>query len=398
MAARHRVTVVCHGAYACLDAGSSTPVGGMEFRASHFARFLARRDDLDVSLASHLPAAPVDVEGLRLIPLVPGPAPRHRRVAQRVLDRRFPGIPRGAAWRALESLADGVEPPRWYGLDGWSTSTLCLFGVNGMNASLVRSAREHGVRTVLLVAWDKDLDRGFFDRPRDRTPFGDLHAHCAYLLRHVHDVVVQTDEQRALLASVAGREATVITNPLPVESTADDDGPRDTFLWVGRADTFQKRPEILLDVARRLPHLAFSMIVNRFDEDVYRRMASSLPPNVRIAERAAPAFMGPWYRRAIALLSTSASEGMPNAFLQAGSHGTPVVSLSVDPGKLLESSGGGTCAYDDRERFIASIDRHAREPAIARAAGLALRAWVAKHHDPSEKAAQLARVILQNAK
>jgi glycosyltransferase involved in cell wall biosynthesis len=44
---------------------------------------------------------------------------------------------------------------------------------------------------------------------------------------------------------------------------------------------------------------------------------------------------------ATALLSTSEQEGFPNTFLEAWSAGTPVVTLSVDPGGMIQEQGLG---------------------------------------------------------
>jgi glycosyltransferase involved in cell wall biosynthesis len=61
------------------------------------------------------------------------------------------------------------------------------------------------------------------------------------------------------------------------------------------------------------------------------------------------------YARASLFVNTSRVEadGLPNSFIQAWLHGTPVLSLHHDPNGWIEGEGLGLCARGDTRRFLA---------------------------------------------
>ncbi len=193
-------------------------------------------------------------------------------------------------------------------------------------------ARRHGRGSIYAGASDRDFARGAeqirFVRDRWIYRRG---------LAAVDAVVAQNRAQVESCRRHYGREAVLIQScyELPKDSSA---GRGDRVLWVGTIHD-QKRPELLLEMARRLPHRKFVMVGGpsprgeRFQPGYYesiRDQAARLA-NVEFTGFLPLREVEPWFDRARALVCTSVYEGMPNVFLQAWARGVPVVS-SVDVG------------------------------------------------------------------
>jgi glycosyltransferase involved in cell wall biosynthesis len=111
-------------------------------------------------------------------------------------------------------------------------------------------------------------------------------------------------------------------------------------LWVGTLHA-NKRPELLLELARRLPQHRFAMIGGPSPSlnpsaggqplfDAMREQAAKLP-NLEFVGFLPLAQVEQWFDRACVLVNTSLYEGMPNVFLQAWARGVPTVA-TVDVG------------------------------------------------------------------
>jgi glycosyltransferase involved in cell wall biosynthesis len=61
--------------------------------------------------------------------------------------------------------------------------------------------------------------------------------------------------------------------------------------------------------------------------------------------------------QAVAVVSTSDFEGMPNVFLEAWTRGVPVLALSHDPDNVIERHGLGEFARGSRESLVAGAKR-----------------------------------------
>jgi len=101
-------------------------------------------------------------------------------------------------------------------------------------------------------------------------------------------------------------------------------------------------------------------------------------PNVRVLGTVPRQKMPELYRSMSLLCCTSLYEGFPNTFLEAWSHGLPVVS-TVDPDNLIASRRLGMAASNAGE-MVAAIRQLAESPASWRElSGNARRYYLANH-------------------
>ncbi len=222
--------------------------------------------------------------------------------------------------------------------------------------------RRHGRRSIYAGASDVDFAadlRGTLRYARDRWLY-------RRGLARVDAIIAQNELQRASCLATYARAAPVI--PSCYEPPARRGGAAGGYvLWVATLRA-GKRPELLLELAKRLPHRRFVMVggPERGEGELYeriRRQASSIPnleftgflPLAQVEER---------FDGARVLVNTSAYEGMPNTFLQAWARGIPTVG-SVSVGTLVHKQFAG---IEDGAREIDSLlgDAHTWESASRR--------------------------------
>lgn len=177
-------------------------------------------------------------------------------------------------------------------------------------------------------------------------------------IRQADAVVAQTAYQERVLRERYQVRARVIPNGYPSASDISPLTEREYFLWVGRIDEEQKRPHLYLDIAEQFPGYRFRLVGPRDASDTYHgritERASKLP-NVEDVGGVRPDEIHDLYRDAIALINTSSHEGFPNTFLEAWRYRTPVLSLDIDPGRLLDVDLPGH-ADSDFEQLLSLID------------------------------------------
>ncbi len=222
-------------------------------------------------------------------------------------------------------------------------------------AEAVLFARPRGRKTVYWVASDSDCDpRALLIRFwRDRKLF-------EYGLRRVDLVLAQTAEQQAALKRHFGRESLLMDSLVERHGRRRPRAERDIdVLWVGNLRAL-KRPKLLLELARQLPRLRFHMIGGPAQGslevfETVRRQAATLP-NVSFHGLVPHDRMAEFYERACLLVATSQVEGLPNAYLESWTCGTPVVAF-LDPERVIATHGLGRAvdSLDDMREAVASL-------------------------------------------
>jgi glycosyltransferase involved in cell wall biosynthesis len=240
--------------------------------------------------------------------------------------------------------------------------------------------RRHGRRLVYVGASNKDFVPGQGGQLR--------YARDRWLYRRglaaADAIVAQNEVQRADCLAHYGREARIIPScyELPARRPA---APRDRILWVGSIHS-GKRPEMLLELAERLPARRFTMIgpPKAREPELYERVRAGAAalPNVEFKGFLPLAEVERWFDRARVLVNTSVYEGMPNVFLQAWARAVPTVA-TVDVGVAAH-------------RVVPDVDGMAREVERLwddRAAGERCREHFERTHSSAQALERYARLF-----
>jgi glycosyltransferase involved in cell wall biosynthesis len=238
--------------------------------------------------------------------------------------------------------------------------------------------RAHGKRSVYSGASDVD-----FVPPHPDIRFARDRWLFEYGVRNVDRLFVQNPAQRELARTHFGRESVLVPNCYapPPGARADRKG---YVLWVATVRA-QKRPEILLEIARRMPEYRFVIVggadAGRRGHEYARGVRAALAgvPNVEDRGFVPFAEADRVFDGARVVLNTSIYEGFPNTFLQAWARGIPTVAF-VDTGSRGPE---GRPAYDivkDVREASLRVERLMRDDAEWECASRRVAAHFLEHH------------------
>ena len=166
-------------------------------------------------------------------------------------------------------------------------------------------------------------------------------------LKRSNCIVAQSIHQQQLLKDQFGRDSIVIPMPHDAENnirTPDKNICNNDIrvLWVGRIVEV-KRLEVLLDLAQKFPGIQFDVAGSANHNSNYATKVTDRGremPNVTIHGRVSDSALQSLYRKSHILCCTSSMEGFPTTFLEAWSHGVPVVT-TFDPDGIVEANQTG---------------------------------------------------------
>jgi glycosyltransferase involved in cell wall biosynthesis len=275
------------------------------------------------------------------------------------------------------------ERPEWW---FWQCASH-LFGFG------VALAHLNGVRTIFGAGVDRDV------RVREAL----YHRHrwwpaYAFGLSRTDRIVLQHRGQQSELPRRWRHKSYIVPNIIaPGEARIVRERRQPTVSWVA-ALRVAKRPDRLVEIARRLPHIRFVacgspstyMTPPGYSERAIEAFRSM--PNIDYRGQVSPAEADRIISDSSILLSTSDEEGFPQTFLEAWSRGTPVVTLGIDPdGAIQEASLGAVCATTDAaaheiDVLIGDTQRWDRQSANA-------RSYVVQRHSPEAAIQAIERAV-----
>jgi glycosyltransferase involved in cell wall biosynthesis len=245
-------------------------------------------------------------------------------------------------------------------------------------------ARRHGRRFVYAAACDLDVARDetrrLFQR---RAGWRDYHLFRLGLTLAT-DVVVQHAQQMQEFMHWHGRASTIVPSCYAEQPPGMAD-PHGFVLWVSTLRT-GKRPELLLEIARRLPHLRFRMVGGPSSEaggeSAFARIsdAAASIPNLEFIGFVPFSEVHTHFNGARVLVNTSDYEGFPNTFLQSWSRGIPTVSFR-DTGSIVDDVKVVNVA-NDLDQMTSLVSRLMTDDNYWREAGMVVRTCYERSHTP----------------
>jgi glycosyltransferase involved in cell wall biosynthesis len=219
-------------------------------------------------------------------------------------------------------------------------------------------AHRHESRMIWHVAHDTDVMPESLDPGRNLLRRVLEKSSIEYGIRHADRIVVQTSDQAQLLESNYGRRADqVVPNFQGDASETIDKSGVLTVVWVANLKAW-KQPEVFLRLAqslRDLPTVHFVM-VGEAPADVrsatwLRSLLAEIDglPNLEFIGRRTLQEVNALLARAHVFVNTSVREGFPNTFIQSWLRETVVVSLRVNPDRVLDRERVGICAGNEME-------------------------------------------------
>lgn len=362
------ICIVAHRAWGAMAGGRIGHAGGVEHQTTMLARWLAAQG-YRVSLIVWSEGQPPDVmvDGVRVLSLCSRDAG--------IRGLRFVHPRWTSLWRALRAADADVYYQN------------CGEYVTGQVAHW---CTRHARRFVFSVASDPECDSRLpaLRTARDRIMY-------RYGLRHADERIVQTRRQQRMLRDHFGLDSIVL--PMPCQSPdgsglKGDYGAVPRFVWVGRISP-EKRPDRLLDLARRMPDVQFDLVGDAPHDWGRTFLAGVSAPNVRIVGRVPRHRMGEVYLGACGLICTSEFEGFPNTFLEAWSLGVPVATL-IDPDGLVGGRGLGIAA-SDLEELAHGVRRLATDVAFRLDASRRARSYFDSQHAAEHALPPFASVFLR---
>lgn len=221
------------------------------------------------------------------------------------------------------------QPDWWY----WRCASH-LWGPAVMLAKLAK------VRTIFAAGFDTDVQpsRALIQRTR----WWPLYA---WGISWTDKIFVQHSGQLAMLRKGWRAKTTIVPSIVSPPAQYTPHILRGKYVaWVGMLRQ-PKRPDLLLEIARNAPDISF-VVGGGLSADFYKYGESIVNQfrqlsNIDFRGQVGPAETLEIIGRSALLLSTSDGEGFPNVFLEAWSSGTPVVSLRIDPDRIIQEKGLG---------------------------------------------------------
>jgi glycosyltransferase involved in cell wall biosynthesis len=384
-----KLCIVAPWIYPLFHPQSQGHFGGWEVRMASIARGLAQRGSFEVSIlvGDHGQPHIEYVENIKLyswrgrqiwgIPLQTSNNTRAESVLK-WLRRPF-----RASLTAVQFGSYLIEPQMIEIYDEIEADIYTVPGNSQFSGELAYYCKQRAKKYVFLAGSDFDLYPEYKREPEKVDIYGVPFSLKVYAVENAEAHLLQNERQAAMLKQEYGLDGTIIRNPIDINPQYSRSSSPESILWVGKSDERVKRPSLVFELARRLPHLPFVIIMNQGLPDTHAICieAAQALPNVTLIERVPFEEIERYYAAARLFVNTSAFEGFPNTFLQAAKYGVPIIATDIDPGEMLSRHGCGITCGGDFEHLVEGAQRLLTDNDLYTTTSAAALHYVRTYHD-----------------
>ena len=208
-------------------------------------------------------------------------------------------------------------------------------------------------------------------------------------------VIVQSEFQKRILKERFGVKSVVIKNGLTVPEVNCEKQDPLIVLWVASISSV-KRPHLFIKLAKSIPYARFEMIGGKTKGEpqlCYEITAAAQKlPNLTFHGFVPYHKVNEYFKKASIFVNTSRIEGFPNTFIQACAHYTPVVSLSVDPDKIIRNENLGFCSGTFKQ-LVSDVTTLLEDEKLRKTMGKNARKYIEREHDVKKTVKKYAEIF-----
>lgn len=203
------------------------------------------------------------------------------------------------------------------------------------------------------------------------------------LIRYSDLIICQTLEQNKIVAKKRSNHI-IASNIIKQSENLDNIIKEDKLIiWVGKF-TGTKGEKELLSLAKKTHQykiLAVGPVSEGFDKtSTYQDLQNQ--ENIELLGGLTNERLNEYYKISSIHIHTAPHEGFNNVFLEAWNHGLPVVSLYVNPNKLLVDDFLGNCCQGDIALMSKTISKYLENSVLSNEIGQRAYNYLGNNHSP----------------
>jgi len=189
-------------------------------------------------------------------------------------------------------------------------------------------------------------------------------------IKRANAVIAQTTKQQEMLKRNFNINSILIRNGIQIPEHIkpikynNSTQTKFRFIWVGSIRK-RKKPELYIELARRVPNAEFIMIGGIGDDTHFLekiKEEAEQVPNLDYIGFIHPDKIYEYYRTAYAYINTSSLEGFPNTYLQSWIHGVPTLTIEIDPDNIISENRIGMVS-GSFENLVSDVKKLIMNPA-----------------------------------